>query len=307
MILNGRNSNFVLRLPVGFIPAKVAQRYEGYANSVNYPYLDVSHMIESTLQGVIIPGLTMDTVQQTRQQSLQTYKGSRPVNAGYDKTLTLTFKLIDGYINWSCLHEAIDYYTQIFEPGQPVYWKDLQLYSLDRFGTIINVFTYNRIVFTGLEGLNPSYSNVSPDFQTFTMTFTYNIFDLEFKPVIAKASDILRSPYVPSVPAPVVSINSFTPQQIVSSYNQISDVKDILLQGILSLDDNTRYSKFSVLLRGEQQITVDSTINISTVNVYINGVRQITPDYIVRDTILTVPASLGLEQGDELEITYDVL
>jgi len=308
MILNGRNSNFILKLPVGFIPKVVTDDYEGYANSAHYPYLSVAHMVESTLQGVSIPGLNQETVQQTRQQSTQSYKASKPVNAGYEKTLTLTFKLVDGYINWSCLHQAIYEQTQIFEPGQPLYWKDLQLYSLDRFGNVVNVFTFNRIVFTSLEGLNPSYANVSPDFQTFTMAFTYNIFDLVFKPIVSKSvANIIRSPYVPSVPKPLVSLNSFTPQEIVSSYNQISDVKQILLGGIVALDLNTRYSKFSVLFAGEQQITVDASIIRSSVNIYINGVRQTSPDFIVSDTILKVPADLGLGQGDELEITYDVL
>lgn len=318
MILNGRNSNFVLKLPVGFIPKSVADRYSAYANSVHYPYLDVAHMVEATLQGVSIPGLSVETVQQTRQQSMQTYKGSKPVNAGFDKTLTLTFKLIDGYVNWSCLHEAIESHIQIFEPGQPLYWNDLRLCSLDRFGNIINVFTYNRIVLTALDGLNPSYANVSPDFQTFSMTFTYNIFDMEFKPVapaqrkLFTIGDVITN-HQPSIipkPAPLVlpvipiviakKLNDYTPTELVDNYSKINLVRALLVKSL----GNNIHDKFVVPNLGENYFTVEPGFSIATMTMTINGVVQINPEVSIVNGKLFVNADMDLYPGDVLELNY---
>lgn len=306
MILNGRNSNFILKLPVGFIPKVVADHYEAYANSAHYPYLSVAHMVESTLQGVTIPGLTQETVAQTRQQSMQTYKGAKPVNAGYDKTLTLTFKLIDGYVNWSCLHQSIDEQTQIFESGQPLYWKDLRLYSLDRFGNVVNMFTFNRIVFTSLEGLNPSYANVSPDFQTFTMSFTYNIFDLEFKPILSNEKKKILTVGSGLVYHPPIgggsfkNLNDYSPIEILNGYTQVQQLRDLLL-------NNLRYQMFVIEITGAQHLMIDPSFNPQSVQLTINGIEQIDPIYAMADGMLFLGEDMQLFTGDIVEVKYMVL
>jgi hypothetical protein len=172
MIANSRNSNFHFHFPKGFWYKSVIDSFTKYVKRNPLPWDTVENFMAAQIQSVSFPGLTMPTVSQTRRLGKQQeYKGSTNVADLFDRNLTITFKAVDGYVNyWISLENAMRYYD--FE-NKAQYMEDMQMRFLDQDGSIMYTIKYNKVILTGISELSMSYSDNNPNFKTFSMTFSF--------------------------------------------------------------------------------------------------------------------------------------
>ena len=172
MLANSRNANFAFYFPKGFWYKSVIDQFKNYVKRNPLPYDTVENFMAAQIQSVTFPSITMQTVSQTRLLGKQQdYKSATPVADLFDRSLTVTFKAVDGYINyWIALENALRYYD--FE-NKDQYLEDMQLRFLDAEGHIMYTVKYNKVIMTGLSELSMSNSDNNPNFKTFSMNFSF--------------------------------------------------------------------------------------------------------------------------------------
>ncbi len=177
MIINSRSSNFLFTFPKGFFSKAVIDKYTPYVKRNPLPYDDLSNFMAAQIQSVTFPTLSMEPVRQTRLYGkTQEYKNSVPIADLFTRDLQVTFKSLDGYINyWIFMENALEYLS--FE-NKTLYFDDLQMRFLDQEGHVITTTQYKGTYFKGLSEVTLSYSDNNPDFKTFTATFGFFKMDI---------------------------------------------------------------------------------------------------------------------------------
>jgi len=199
MILNARQNGFMVQLPADFFNEVVQQKYEKYYRSLLLPYDNLDDFMVSTIQGINFPGFksTLQT-QINPLGKIQERQSAKPIEDQFERSLTLTFKLSDAYLNYFIfLDNAINYLSPlnvtkentqnslgtarsmaIVNTNHPTF-KPIRLTLLNNEGYAVASIILNRPMLTSLSEMKLSYSSTTPQFQTFTATFQYFNFDLE--------------------------------------------------------------------------------------------------------------------------------
>jgi len=141
------------------------------------PYDTLENFMAAQIQSVTFPTINMDPVQQTRNLGKQQeYKNSVPIVDLFTRDLTVTFKTLDGYINyWIFLDNMMEYLK--FDNKQ-LYFDDLQMRFLDQEGLVVLTTQYKGTYFKGMTEVTASYSDNNPDFKTFTCSFGFFKMDI---------------------------------------------------------------------------------------------------------------------------------
>lgn len=200
MILNARQNGFMVELPVDFFNEEVTKKYEKYYRSLVLPYNSLQDFMVSTIQGINFPGFKSTLLTQvTPGGKIVERQAAKPIQDQFDRTLTITFKLSDAFLNYFIfLDNSINYLnpenqtqenTQnslgisrrgVVNQNHP-YFKPIKIYLLNNEGYNVAAITLNRPMLTSVSEMKLSYSSNTPQFQTFTATFQYYDFDLDLE------------------------------------------------------------------------------------------------------------------------------
>lgn len=199
MILNARQNGFMVQLPADFFSEEIKAKYDKYYRSLIMPYSTLDNFMVSTIQGINFPGFKSQLLTQTTNLGkVQERQSSKPLEDQFDRSLTITFKLSDAFLNYFIfLDNSINYLAPISTTEENTrnslgkassivqssqnhpYFKPIRLTLLNNEGYAVASITLNRPMLTSLSEMKLSYSANSPQFQTFTATFQYFNFDLE--------------------------------------------------------------------------------------------------------------------------------
>lgn len=178
MLLNVRQNGFILLFPPDFFTDRVKDKYKKYFQSLIMPYDKIEDFMSSTIQSVDFPGWNMTEPTQTRVLGkTQEYKNSVPIPDLFKRQITVTFRMTDAYLNYFIfLENSLDFLDfknkqQTFDP--------IRLILLDNQGYAVASVIFDKPILMGQEGFKLSYSSATPDFKTFSATFSYFKFDLE--------------------------------------------------------------------------------------------------------------------------------
>ena len=79
MLLNPKSNSFYFNFPRGFFSERVTDKYEDYIKKQPIPFNDVAQYVNSTIQSVGFPGLSIDSVEQVRNLGKKiAYKSATP-------------------------------------------------------------------------------------------------------------------------------------------------------------------------------------------------------------------------------------
>jgi len=177
MLLNARQNGFIILFPDDFFAPEINEKYKKYYQSLIVPYDTISEFMSATIQSIDFPGWNMDVATQTRVLGKkQEYKNSvQPIDL-HKRTLEITFKLTDAYLNYFIFKENADIFLDFKNKKQT--FDPMRLALLDNQGYIVSSILFKKPILTGVDGFKLSYSSVVPEFRTFTAKFAYFDFDL---------------------------------------------------------------------------------------------------------------------------------
>lgn len=173
MIINARSSNFMFVFPKGFWSEKISQKWMPYIKrNPILPYDSLDTFMSSTIQSVTFPTINIEQVQQIRTLGKQQeYTSAKPVKDLITREMSVTFRLIDGNVNYLIfvdnLYEYLDFKSEM------LYQEDLMLRFLDQEGHIVSTSKYKGVYPKSVSEVSLSYSSNDPTFQTFSASFGF--------------------------------------------------------------------------------------------------------------------------------------
>jgi hypothetical protein len=176
MILNSRNSNFIVRFNRGFIYDSIVKRYELYIKRLPIPYESIHDYLTASIQAMTFPAINVEPVEQTLYEDPYTSKGGKRYDTYFDRTFTITFKTYEGYINYWIMYDLFRAYYDL--DNKDKFLKDINLSFMDHTGFELMNINYHQIVMTSLSELELNYSSNTAEFRTFTAGFKYNYINI---------------------------------------------------------------------------------------------------------------------------------
>lgn len=180
MFLSARRNQFKFEFPKTFIPQEIGDKYRKYFNRIPGGTIkDVAGYFNYGIQSLNLPGPSFDpTVQNDFPGKSRAYRSSLPTQELYDKTLNVTFKAFDGYINYWLALELFEYYYNL-DGKSPHLPEGIGVQMMDGEGNILATAKLKEMIMTGISELDLNFSSNTVEFETFTISFRYNIFSID--------------------------------------------------------------------------------------------------------------------------------
>jgi hypothetical protein len=180
MILNPRGNSFYFNFPRGFFPGRVTEKYLPYIKKQPVPFDTVEQYINSTIQSVSFPSLTLDSVEQVRKLGKKiSYKGSNPVQDLFSKEFSINMKMTDGFMSYWIMLDTILDFVNFANPE--VFLMNLPLRIMDSHGSIVASVVFQEVLFTSFGEIELNYTSNNPQFSTFPVGFKCNYLDIKME------------------------------------------------------------------------------------------------------------------------------
>jgi hypothetical protein len=178
MLLNARDNLFQFGFPRTFIPKEVGDKYKQYLNRIPGNLIEEPiDFINYTIQSINLPGMGYDPIQQAQFPGRNyLYRSSVPVQELFQKEMTVTFQLVDGYINYWILLDTLTYYYN-FSTEAP-FVPDMNLRILDSEGNGLVTATIKKPLIKTISDLQMSFASNVAEFKTFDLSIAYNEFEV---------------------------------------------------------------------------------------------------------------------------------
>jgi hypothetical protein len=180
MILNSRANNFYFTFPRGFFPDDVIKKYTPYVYKQPLPYDTVPDFINSTIQGITFPSMSIDSVEQVKNLGKRiSYQSATPIQDLFSREFSITFRLVEGFTNYWIFLETVLNFLNLKNPG--VFIQNLPLRILDNEGNVITTVKFKEVTVTSFSELQLNYTQNSFQTDTFSVGFKCNYIDIDLE------------------------------------------------------------------------------------------------------------------------------
>lgn len=173
-----RKDLFYVEFTKKFIPKKIEDFYQPYIERLPTQITSPRVLVESSLQGITVPSYQYDAVNQQHVDTLNknaittNWRTSLNMQELTEKSLTCTFKLLNGYINYWILLDTFFYHNDMKNPE--AFIGDISLRILDSEGLVMMTRLYRDCIMTGISEFELAYSENIQTFETFQVTIKYS-------------------------------------------------------------------------------------------------------------------------------------
>ena len=182
-----------LRLPKTFLPDVINTKYSKLLNERNNIISTPIEYLNESIQSVSIPGITdisVDQIQHEKQLPLNTrgktltrpahevtYVASTNPLSNIDKSISINFRMNEGFYNYFMIYETIFYI--ICDPEE---CKPMDVVILDIFddnGNVISKVKFFDVYVDSIDGIDFDYSNNERSTEVFSVNFKFNNIDFD--------------------------------------------------------------------------------------------------------------------------------
>ena len=173
-----RKDLFYIEFTKKFIPDTIEEFYKPYVKNMPTQLESPRTLVESTLQGVTIPSYQYEGVEQgfvdtlNKNEIKTNWRSTLNAQGLTEKNLTLTFKLINGYVNYWILLDTFFFHYDFKNPN--AFIGDISLRMLDNQDNVMFSRVYRDCILTGISDFELSYSENIQTFETFSITLQYS-------------------------------------------------------------------------------------------------------------------------------------
>ena len=173
-----RKDLFYIEFTKKFIPEQIEEFYRPYIKNMPTQVDSPRDIVEGSLQGITVPSYQFDSVTQghvdtfNNNEKSTNWRSTLNPQELTEKSITLTFKLLSGYINYWIMLDTFFYHYDMKNPNAVI--GDISLRILDKDGLIMFTRIYRDCLLTGISDFELSYSDNIQTFETFTATIQYS-------------------------------------------------------------------------------------------------------------------------------------
>ena len=179
MRISSQLSQFIFNLPQSFLPNDVLETYTPILEKNWIQYENVIDYINSTIKSVNFPGIAFDMPMQIRMRGKErNFKPARNVqDIITTRELQVTFRSVDSDLNYWLLFDIINKHYLDVENQ----WLDpFTITCVDIHRDAIYVIKFYEIILKSLSENMFNYSQQKVNAKEFSMSFTFNFYDIEF-------------------------------------------------------------------------------------------------------------------------------
>jgi hypothetical protein len=158
-----------------FYPS-IVERWAPVIKRLKLPFEKVSDFMDSCIQSISWPSLSLENVRQQQSQFDINYKGGKELEPIFDKTIEVTFKLSESYISYWILFENIQEFMR-YKDGD-VFWPSMFISFLDLQGFELVIFEIKQLIPISLGQFSLSYATTAAEYNNFTLGMKYNRFNI---------------------------------------------------------------------------------------------------------------------------------
>lgn len=177
MILNSINSQFIIYFSSNFFYPEIVSKWTPVVKRLKLPYQSLEDFINASIQSINFPSIELQNTEQQQSQFRITYKPGKELEPLFEKNITLTFKLSEGFISYWVLYEQVELFLKYSETQ--AFWPPMYISFLDHHGFELVAFSFEKIVPVNISQFEVAYSTVAAQFNTFTMQLKYSRFNIK--------------------------------------------------------------------------------------------------------------------------------
>jgi len=180
MRLNSQGSQFVFNLPSDFLTQEVTNTYIPILEKNWVQYENVIDYLNSTIKEISTPGLSVDTAEQSIMRGKKiNYKPTTNINdIMASREIDITFRSVDSDLNYWIL---FDMFTKHYLDVDNMFINPFMLQAVDIHRDVIYEISFREVILKTLSELRFSYSDQAFSEKSFTITFSFNFIEIEFK------------------------------------------------------------------------------------------------------------------------------
>jgi hypothetical protein len=195
MRLSSQNSQFVFNLPSDFLPQEIINTYTPILEKNWIQYENVIDYLNSTIKNVTFPGISFDGPKQVYPRGKERYY--KPAKNVQDiittRDITVTFRSVDSDLNYWLMFDIVSkHYLDV----ENLYVNPFTITCVDIHRDAIYRIAFRQIILKSLSDKTFDYSQQKVNEQTFTLTFGFNFYDIEF---LLNESKVLELGTLPTI------------------------------------------------------------------------------------------------------------
>ena len=182
MVLNNLPQMFSFYFPSNFWYDEVVKTWTPFVQRMRLPYESVSDFMNSQVQAVVFPTMSLDLSTQQRGQYEVAYYGGKELEPLMDKNLRITMKLTESYLSYWIFWHQMDvflHYVNNYKSKKPCWMEPINLAFLSDAGFKLTEFVFKEITPISLSDLQLSYAATAAQYNTFSVLMKYNRFEIK--------------------------------------------------------------------------------------------------------------------------------
>ena len=178
MFLPTLPSSFIFNLPSDFLPPSVINDYDGYIDMYQMPYSNIIDFLNSTIKSISFPGVSVTANKQIiNRGKVIFYKPATPVqDIVTTHEVNVVFRSVQGNLNYMIL---LDIFEKHYLDTDHLFVEPLVKTTLDPWRNGLFALKYYQVVLLSISETTFDYSVQKLNAQEFTLTFSFNFYELE--------------------------------------------------------------------------------------------------------------------------------
>lgn len=185
MILNSKNSLFDFQFPKGFLYPEVEETYKIYLERFPIPFADLTSYLNFSVQSISWPSLAFENPIQSTNSRVSHYKTGYDAEFSYDKSITVTFRTMENFVNYFLMQEQILLFHRTFDPRdqrkqvihRDTFLPDFQIRLLSVTGDVTTTIDLKKPVFKDISEMELSFASNIPEYKTFSVGFSFSMIE----------------------------------------------------------------------------------------------------------------------------------
>jgi hypothetical protein len=175
-LLNAKLNQFTIWFPKNFLYPEVVKRWTPVVKRLKLQYDSLEDFLNASIQSVTFPEIALPLMRQQESQYPIDWRGGKELEPLLTKTVTVTFKMIEGFITYWMIFDQIEEYLR-YQESNP-WWPPMYVSFLDHHGFELVVFEFEKITPIGMSAFDVGYSSVAAEFSPFRLSMHYNRFKM---------------------------------------------------------------------------------------------------------------------------------
>ena len=179
MRLSTQQSSFIFSLPLTFLKPDVINRYNKVIEKNHIQYDNVLDYINSTIISINTPGLSIEQPEQSfKYGKKRLYKPATNIqDIVSTREVSITFRSVDSDLNYMLL---FDMFGKHYVDVPNMYIDPFVLTTVDIHRDAMFKYTFYEIILKTFGDNLYDYSKQKVEPKQFTLTFTFNYWDIDF-------------------------------------------------------------------------------------------------------------------------------